>query len=383
MDRMKIGVVGCGDICSRTYIPNIASRFRNMTLHALCDLKTERAETLARKYDVPHVYTLEQMLADPEIDIILNTTTPQSHYAINMMALQAGKHVYTEKPLGLDLTEAQAQLDVANQRGLYIGCAPDVFLGAGVQTCRKALDDGRIGEIVGARAAIMYHGPEAVHPSPDFLYQKGAGPILDVGPYILHELLYFLGPVKELSCYGGIKTPNRPIKDRFVQVEVNTHINAILAFESGHSASVDMSWEVWGAVNGPRVQVFGKNGTLFLTDSDNYGAGCQVHILESKDMEDENGAITWEAMQKIGSYKKEVPLLFESPEENRGLGLSEMVDAIQNKRKNRANGEFATHLTELMDGMNIAIATGEPYRMRTTFDIPEPLPVDFLERVKE
>lgn len=382
MKRMKIGVVGCGDICSRTYVPNIIERFHNMTIYALCDLQRERAETLARKYSIPHVCTLEELLADPQVDVVLNTTTPQAHFEINMRALEAGKHIYTEKPLGLNLAESETQMEYADKRGLYIGCAPDVFLGAGVQTCRKVLDDGLLGEVIGARAALMYHGPEAIHPSPDFLYQRGAGPVLDVGPYCLSEMLYFMGPAKELSCYGGIKTMNRPIKDHFVKVEVNTHVNAIVLFESGHSASVDISWETWGAINGPRVQIYGKKGTLYLTDSDNYGTGCRVRILESKDLEDENGVITRQAMQRMDDYRKDVPLIFDSPEENRGLGLSEMVDAIQSKRKNRANGQFATHVTELMDGFNIAIATGRPYRMQTTFTLPDPMPVDFLERVR-
>lgn len=382
MNKMNIGVVGCGDICSRTYIPNIVERFRNIQIYALCDLRRERAQALADKYAIPHVYTLEELLADPQIDIVLNTTTPQAHFEINMRALKAGKHVYTEKPLGLHLEEAAMQLAYAEEHGLYLGCAPDVFLGAGVQTFRKALDDGRIGEIIGGKAAIMYHGPEAVHPSPDFLYQKGAGPILDVGPYCLSELLYFMGPAVELSCYGGIKTPDRPIKDHFVKVEVNTHINAIVLFESGHSASVDISWETWGAANGPSVQIYGRNGTLYLSDPDNYGAGSKVKILEAKDLENENGVITWDAMQKMEQHKKDVPLLFDSPAENRGLGLSEMADAIQNKRKHRANGQFATHVTELMEGFNIAIETGKPYRMQTSFTIPDPMPVDFIDQVK-
>jgi len=382
MRVMNIGIVGCGDICSRTYIPNIVDRFHNMSIYALCDLQTERAERLAQQYGIPRVYTLEQMLADPEVDIVLNTTNPQAHYPINMKALRAGKHIYTEKPFGMNLAEAREQLEYADRHGLYVGCAPDVFLGSGVQTFRKLLDDGAIGEVIGGKASIMYRGPESLHPAPDFFYKKGAGPILDVGPYPLCDLLYFMGPAKEIYGYGGIKTPERPIKDRTVKVEVNTHLNGIISFESGHSASVDISWETWQAYRAPRVEIYGRKGSLYLINSDNYGAGSDVVLLEAKDLEDEHGVITWEKMKHIADYKKSVPVIFDSPPENRGLGLSEMVDAIQNKRKHRANGEFALHLTELMDGFNIALATGKPYRMETTFALPEPMPLDFLDRVK-
>ena len=226
MERLRIGVVGCGDICSRTYVPNIVDHFHNLEIAALCDLDVPRAQSLADKYGVGRVCSLDELMADPTIDIVRETTTPQVHHMVNMRALQAGKHVYSEKPLGLNLQEAREQLELANSKGLYIGCAPCVFLGAGIQSMKKLMEDGCIGKVVGAKIANMYHGPEAVHPSPDFLYRRGAGPMLDVGPYIVSALLYLLGPVEELACYGGIKTPHRPIKDHFVDVEVNTHYTA-------------------------------------------------------------------------------------------------------------------------------------------------------------
>jgi predicted dehydrogenase len=325
---------------------------------------------------------VDEMLKDPQIDIVLNTTTPQDHFEINMKALKAGKHIYCEKPLGLNLEEAQKTLELAKEKGLSIGGAPDVFLGAAVQTCKKVLEDGLIGKIVGAKVSNMYHGPELVHPSPDFLYRKGAGPMLDIGPYVISDLLYFMGPAKELYCYGGIKTPNRPIKDHFVDVEVNTHYNGIIEFESGHSASVNISWETWGVDDGPHVQIYGTEGSLFIYDPDNYGPTSDVRLLVTKDLEDESGAISWKKLsENVEDCKKPVPLIYESPRENRGLGLSEMADSIINGRKNIANGEFACHLVEVLDGFNIAIATKAPYKMQTTFKQQGRIPVDFFEKV--
>ena len=181
-DVFKIGVIGCGDISTRNYVPNITSRFRNMEIYALCDLDRERAMALAAKHGIPHVLTLDEIYEDSEIDVILNLTNPQAHYDVNMRALRAGKHVYSEKPLGLTLQEASDIVRLAEEKNLYVGCAPDVFLGAGVQTCRKVIEDGVIGEVLSAKVANMYHGPENIHPAPDFFYRKGAGPMLDIGP---------------------------------------------------------------------------------------------------------------------------------------------------------------------------------------------------------
>lgn len=381
MKALRIAIVGCGDICNKTYAHNIVDHFHNLEIAAFCDLETARAQALVDRLGVGRVASLNEILSSPDIDIVLNTTNPQVHHPINMAALRAGKHVYSEKPLGLDLAEARQQRDFARENGLYLGCAPCVFLGAGVQTFKKLLEDGAIGRVIGACAINMYHGPEALHPSPDFFYRRGAGPMLDIGPYVVADLLYFLGPVAEIFCYGGTKTSPRPIKDHFVEVEVNTHYNAVMLFADGNSASLDISWEIWGATNRPRVQVFGTEGSLFLHDSDNYGPTSGVQLIRQKDLE-ADGPITWEKLQRLDAYKKNVEYVYDSPRENRGLGLSEMADAIMAGRPHRASGEFACHLTEVLDGFNRSIASGEPYRLQTTFQVPDRLPVDFLERVK-
>lgn len=381
-DVFKIGVIGCGDISTRNYVPNITSRFRNMEIYALCDLDRERAMALAAKHGIPHVLTLDEIYEDPEIDVILNLTNPQAHYEVNMRALRSGKHVYSEKPLGLTLQEASDIVRLAEEKDLYVGCAPDVFLGAGVQTCRKVIEDGLIGEILSAKVANMYHGPENIHPAPDFFYRKGAGPMLDIGPYGISEMLYFMGPAVELCCYGGIGIPHRPVKDHFVDVDVNTNYNGIVKFANGKSASVNFSWDTWGAENGPCVQIYGTKGSLFLSDPDNYGEGSRVHVLLEEDLYGEDGKISRDKTSNSNAYKKEIPLLFASPAENRGLGLCEMIEAIREGRPARANGEFACHVTELLDGFNIAIATGKPYEIQTTFDMMERLPEDFLEKIE-
>ena len=378
----KIGIIGCGDISTRNYVPNITSRFRSMEIYALCDLDLERAKALADRHGIAHVLTLDEIFQEPEIDVIVNLTNPQAHYDVNMRALRAGKHVYSEKPLGLTLKEASDITELAREKNLYVGCAPDVFLGAGVQTCKKVIEDGVIGEVLSAKVANMYHGPENIHPAPDFFYRKGAGPMLDIGPYGISEMLYFMGPAVELCCYGGIGIPHRPIKDHFVDVEVNTNYNGIVKFAYGTSASVNFSWDTWGAQNGPCVQVYGTKGSLFLSDPDNYGEGSRVHVLLEEDLKGEDGKISRERSSNADAYKKDIPLIFSSPAENRGLGLCEMIEAIKEGRTARANGDFACHVTELLDGFNIAIATGKPYQVQTTFEGTERLPEDFYEKMK-
>lgn len=381
-DVFKIGVIGCGDISTRNYVPNIMDRFSNMEIYALCDLNRERAESLAVAHGIAHVLSLDEIFEDPEIDVILNLTNPQVHYELNMRALRSGKHVYSEKPLGLNLKEASDTIALAKEKNLYVGCAPDVFLGAGVQTCRKVIEDGLIGDILSAKVANMYHGPENIHPAPDFFYKIGAGPMLDIGPYGISEMLYFMGPAEELCCYGGIGINPRPIKDHYTDVEVNTHYNGIVKFADGRCASVNFSWDTWGAENGPCVQVYGTKGSLFLSDPDNYGEGSRVHVLLEEDMRDENGKISREKTSHSGEYKKDIPLVFDCPTENRGLGLCEMIEAIKEGRPSRANGEFACHVTEVLDGFNIAIATGKPYKMQTTFQQISRMPEDFVSKMR-
>ncbi|HCC34224.1 MAG TPA: hypothetical protein DEQ02_00750 [Ruminococcaceae bacterium] len=195
MGKMRIGVIGCGNI-SDIYLKNLTTVFDSTEVLSVSDMNMERARASAAKYGVPKAQTVEELLANPDIDIVLNLTIPGSHFDICERALLAGKHVYVEKPLSATVGEAKKLVSLANEKGLSIGCAPDTFLGGGVQTCLNILDSGEIGEPVAATAFFGHRGPERFHPDPGFLYKEGAGPMLDIGPYFLTALVSALGPAK-------------------------------------------------------------------------------------------------------------------------------------------------------------------------------------------
>ena len=207
----KIGIVGIGCI-SGIYLENITNRFRNIEVVGVCDLIRERAEAAVAKYPIPKLYEdMHELFADPEVDIVLNLTRPYQHYDVSKAALLAGKHVYSEKPLGASFEEGLELVKLAEERGLWIGGAPDTFLGAGIQTCRKLIDEGAIGDVVGATAFMTGHGPESWHPDPAFFYKFGGGPMMDMGPYYVTALVNLLGAVKRVG--GSISV--RPWTWRF------------------------------------------------------------------------------------------------------------------------------------------------------------------------
>src|SRR5215213_4661249 len=226
--KVKIGVVGCGMISS-IYLKNCTQTFDILDVVAVADLMPELAQQRAEEFNIPRACTVEQLLADPAIEIVLNLTTPQAHVALNLQALAAGKHVYTEKPFALTHEDADSVLALARSKGLLVGCAPDTFLGGGLQTCRKLIDEGWIGTPVAATAFMMSHGHEHWHPSPEFYYQRGGGPMFDMGPYYLTALVSLLGPVKRVTGATRTTFPERTItsQPKFgqkIEVEVPTHV---------------------------------------------------------------------------------------------------------------------------------------------------------------
>src|SRR4051794_5368953 len=212
LPSIKVGLIGCGNI-SGIYLENCA-KFNNLEVLTCADLDLERAQAKATQYGVPRAVPVEELLADPEIQVVLNLTIPAAHGTIALAALEAGKSVYNEKPLAITRDEAGRMLEIAARDGLHIGCAPDTFLGGGLQTCRKLIDDGWIGRPVAATAFMLGHGPENWHPDPAFFYQIGAGPLFDMGPYYLTTLLALLGPVRRVTASAQISFPERTITSK-------------------------------------------------------------------------------------------------------------------------------------------------------------------------
>ena len=249
-EKFKIGIIGCGNISS-IYFENL-QKSSLLEIVACADLLKERAQEKASKYQVPHVYSVEELLNDSEIQLVVNLTIPQAHSEVTLKAIGAGKHVYTEKPLALTKEEGLKILNAAQKQGVCVGNAPDTFLGAGLQTCRALIDQGVIGEPLAGSAFMMCHGHESWHPNPDFYYQKGGGPLFDMGPYYLTALVFLVGPVKSVQALAKVSFPERiitsqPRKGEKIKVEVPTHVTAILNLDNELPVSFVTSFDVWAA----------------------------------------------------------------------------------------------------------------------------------------
>ncbi|MBN2558624.1 MAG: Gfo/Idh/MocA family oxidoreductase [Clostridia bacterium] len=351
MKKAVVGIVGCGAI-SGIYLKNLTGLFGNTSVGAVCDLDREKAEKAAGQYGIEKVYTLDEMLADDEIEIIANLTTPKSHYHICKKTLEAGKHVYVEKPLCVEFEEGMELVDIAKGRGLMLASAPDTFLGAGIQTCIDLIDRGRIGRPVAATAYMMCHGHESWHPDPEFYYETGGGPMFDMGPYYLTALVNMIGPVKSVAGMTAMPFAERTItsekkKGKVIKVEVPTHVCGLMEFQNGAIGSIITSFDVWGH-NNPRIEIHGTEGSLSVPDPNTFGGTVK---LKTK------GSAEWQDM----------PLAFPYPENARGLGISDMASALAQGTGHRANGDMALHVLELMHGFHIAADTKSHYRLKTVF----------------
>lgn len=361
MDKIKAGIIGTGNI-SGIYFEN-GSKFDAMQVVACADLDLERAKARAEQYHVRGC-TVDELLADPEIDMIINLTIPKAHASVNLRALEAGKHVYVEKPFAVEREEAQEVLALAAKKGLYVGSAPDTFLGGGIQTSMKLIRDGWIGTPIGATAFMVCGGHESWHPAPEFYYQKGGGPMFDMGPYYLTALVAMLGPITRVTGSARVSYPERTITSapkygQKVKVEVPTHIAGVMDFASGPIGTLLTSFDVKGGSSLPRIEVYGSSGTLLVPDPNGFGG--EIKLWQA-------GANEWSS----------IPLAYGYADNARGVGAADMAKAIVTGRKHRASGELAYHVLEAMHGFHDSSNQGAHYVMKSTCDHPEPLPLDLL-----
>jgi predicted dehydrogenase len=356
----NIGIIGCGNI-SRAYFENIG-RFTNLKVTHCVDLDQQRAQETAAKYGITAAKDFDELLADPKIDAVINLTIPQAHAEISRKAFAAGKHVFSEKPMALNCSEAQSIIAAANKAGKRFGCAPDTVLGAGTQTARQALDSGMIGRPVAFAAALFCGGHEHWHPSPEFYYQAGGGPVLDMGPYYLHALIQLLGPVKKVSGMARISFPEReilsePKRGQKIKVEVPTHVLGLLEFASGVSGTLSMSFDIKAKATAPVIEIYGENGTLKVPDPNQ--AYDEVFICNPGDEEPQ-------PLSPTHAYT----------EGARGLGVSEMMAAIAANRPHRANESIAYHAMEIMESIHKSAETGQQIQLHSTTNRPEAMPPD-------
>ncbi len=358
MSTTNVGVAGCGNI-SGIYLSNLCKVFENVNVTACADLDESRAKARAEEYPGVRVCTLEEMLADPEIGIIVNLTTPQSHFPVAMKAVEAGKHVYGEKPLTLTREEGRRLLEAAAEAGVRVGNAPDTFMGAGLQTCRKLIDDGVIGEPVAAQAFMLCRGHETWHPDPEFYYKPGGGPMFDMGPYYLTALVSLLGPVSRVTGSARISFPQRIITSEkkygeIIDVEVPTHMTGIMDFASGPTGAITTSFDVYASET-PRIEIFGSEGSISVPDPNGFGGPVRLWLNDGKDWRD-------------------VPLSSGFEANGRGIGPSDMADALESGRPHRADGELAYHVLDLMHAFHDASAAGTHVSIESTCERPAPMP---------
>lgn len=354
---IKVGLIGCGTI-SGVYLQG-AKTFPIIEVVACADLDKAAAQTKASEHGI-EATSVDALLNDPNIEIILNLTTPQAHTEINIKALQAGKHVHCEKPLALNRADGRKVIALAREKGLLIGCAPDTFLGGGIQTCRKLIDDGCIGRPVAGTAFMMCHGHESWHPNPGFYYKKGGGPLFDMGPYYITALVNLLGPVKGVSGLSAITFKERIATcqaraGEVLPVEVPTHIAGTLEFCAGAIVTMAMSFDVWRHSN-HNIEIHGETGSLQVPDPNGFGGPVRMYNA---------GQDEWQS----------VPLSHGYTDQMRIIGVADMAYALKFGRKNRCSGDLAYHVLDVMEAMEESAAQGKHITIESTTDQPAALPV--------
>lgn len=370
-----IGVIGCGNI-SDAYLRG-AARSALIRVKAVADIKPEAATAKAEAYGLRAV-PVDALLADPEIEIVVNLTIPQAHAPVSLQVLNAGKHVYLEKPLATRFAEAKPVMQAAAAKGLRIGCAPDTFLGAGHQVCRAALDAGLIGTPVAGAAAMLHHGMEHWHPNPGFYYQHGGGPMHDMGPYYVTALVTMLGPVTRVSAEVSMPTRQRlissePLAGQTITVEVPTTVNGTLAFANGANVSLSHSWDVWKHRRAP-IEIYGTEGTLVVPDPNFFGG---EPMLSRRDGEWETLDIS---VHPFGAPTR-VTRTGAHVADYRIIGLLDMAAAIRANRPHRASGALAAHVLEVLDAFERSSSEARHITIESVCDRPAALPKGSGEEV--
>lgn len=355
--KTGIGIIGCGNI-SGIYFKNL-TQMEATRVVACSDLIPERSKAKAAEFAGVEACTNKQLLANPEVEIVVNLTTPPVHVEIALDALNAGKHTHSEKPMGISRKEGEAILRLARKKKLRIGCAPDTFMGGGIQTCRKLIDDGWIGTPIGATAFMMCHGHESWHPDPDFYYQPGGGPMFDMGPYYLTALINLMGPIRRVAGLTQTTFKKRLITSQpkfgtVINVNTPTHVTGLLDFACGAVGTIITTFDVWSAEL-PRIEVYGTEGTLSVPDPNTYGGPVRLHRR---------------------GESREIPLSHGYADNSRGVAVADMASAIRSGRDHRANGDLAFHVLDIMQALHESSATGRHVEMKTACERPAPMPMN-------
>ena len=370
MSNLGIGIIGCGNI-STSYL-RLAPLFKGLQVRAVADMNMDVAKARAEEFSI-RAQSVEDLLANKEIDVVINLTIPDAHFAVTKSILMAGKHAYSEKPLVLTLAQGVELRDLAASKGLSVGCAPDTFLGGAHQQARDVIDSGVLGQITTGNAAIQGHGPESWHPNPEFFYNPGAGPIMDMGPYYIANLINLLGPVKRVGALTSSATPTRVIgsgdrEGQEIAVKTPSNIQALLEFHSGATISFSASWDVWHHKRN-HFELYGTEGTLYVPDPNFFGGPLQ--------MAGRDGELT-----DIAAWDHPFGIINQTGHRGEDLanyrtaGMADMVIAIQQGRDARCSLARTLHGVDVMTSILKSGETGQFETLTTTCTRPEALGPD-------
>ncbi len=361
--RLGIGFIGTGNISS-AYLKAILGKdglpgFPVLNIKGLADMRAEAATARAAEFGLKSM-SVEEMLADPEIDLVVNLTIPRAHVEVGLKCLAAGKHLYSEKPLGITFAEGKTLLEAANAAGLRIGSAPDTFLGGAHQQARAVVDSGALGQLIGGTAYMQCPGHESWHPDPAFYYDLGGGPMLDMGPYYITDLVNLLGPVARVSAMSSRLRQERPVlsepkKGQIMPVKIDTHVTGALGFANGAIVQIAMSFDVAAHKHVP-LEIYGTEQSLLVPDPNLFGGELEL--------------------RKRGHNEQWTPVKVEQPyaEGNyRSLGVADMALGILENRPHRANGDLALHVLEVMEAFETAARDGRTVAITTPVERPAPL----------
>ncbi len=369
MEKVRVGVIGCGAI-SGAYFTH-AKNFPILEMAACADVLPEAAKRRADEFGIPKVCSVEQLLKDESIPIVLNLTIPKAHAAVSLQAIEAGKHVYLEKPLGVNREEGKKVIEAARAKKRLVGCAPDTVLGAGVQTARKVLDSGAIGKPVAFTAFMLSRGVETWHPNPEFYYEVGGGPMLDMGPYYITALLNLLGPARKITGAATIAIPERTITHqnrqsgekgpkygKKITVETPDHICGMIEFENGCLGTIMTSFATrFGTYDGKYpITIYGTEGTLKVPDPNGFDGPVAVRKPDDADWTD----VPHEFVKGYG----------------RAVGLADMAYASKSGRRFRVDGDQAFAVLDIMQGFLDSSGRGTVYQPVASYTRPAPMPAD-------
>lgn len=360
---VNLGIIGCGKI-SQAYFDG-AKTFEILKVVGCADLNPEAAKAQAEANGC-EAMSVDELLAHPEIELVINLTIPSAHFEVSEKILNAGKHCYNEKPFTVELEESEELLKLAKEKGLLVGSAPDTFLGGGIQTCRQIVDSGDLGRIVSGTAFMMGRGPESWHPNPGFYYLKGGGPVLDMAPYYLTALVNLIGPIAQVRAHTSkaFETRTATCKERNgeeLPVEVSTHCSAILEFVSGATITAVFSFDVPKHDHSP-IELYGTKGSLKVPDPNTFGGPIHRYLIDSESKE-------WEKVDLTFGYDSNM----------RSIGAADMAYAIRTGRPYRANGDVATHVLEVMHAFEKSSDSNQAVEISSRPEKPKALPVGLVE----